>query len=210
MRLSRFHLNELSTSLAHIFRHRRSSETFSLILSAILVGGLAGLAAVGFDWLVVHMGVFVTALRAQLGSLLGALMVVAIPALGGLLITPIVVAWAPDARGSGIPGVMLAVSNLAGRVPKRLVFWRPLASAVSIGSGASLGTEGPVVQLGASLIADLLKLNTVSAACRLCTVAGQTDRSASSDKPISPEPITTPCNATAAPKNRKRPYGSVI
>jgi CIC family chloride channel protein len=162
MRLPRFRLQRLFNSLARVFHHQRSSETLSLILSAILVGGLAGLAAVGFDWLVVNMGMFVAALQDQVGSLLGALMVVAIPALGGLLITPIVVAWAPDARGSGIPGVMLAVSNLAGRVPKRLAFWRPLASAISIGSGASLGTEGPVVQLGASLAsltADLLKLN---------------------------------------------------
>lgn len=99
-------------------------------------------------------------LRVALGATWGPLVVVFVPALGGALVTPIVVHWAPDVRGSGIPSVMLAVSNFGGRVAKRIAAWRPLATALSVGSGASLGTEGPVVQLGAaiaSLVADTLR-----------------------------------------------------
>ena len=132
-------------------RGSASSDTVSLVLSAILVGTLAGLAAVGFDALVGSTGRGVATLQDRFGGWAAVLITVATPALGGLLVAPIVTRFAPDARGSGIPPVMVAVSNLGGRVSRGLLFWRPLATALSIGSGASLGTEGPVVQLGASL-----------------------------------------------------------
>jgi chloride channel protein, CIC family len=128
-----------------------SSETLSLVASAIVVGSLAGLAAVGFDRLVHLVGDLVQFGRAHLGLLPTALLTVLTPAVGGLLVAPIVMRWAPDARGSGVPHVMVAVSNLGGRVPRRLLFWRPVATALSVGTGASLGSEGPVVQMGAAV-----------------------------------------------------------
>lgn len=132
-------------------RERESLEALALVWSAILVGVLVGLAAVGFDALVRGAAFVVGELRGRTGTGWAALVTLGTPALGGLLVAPIVTRWAPDVRGSGIPQVMVAVSNLGGRVSRRLLLWRPLASALSIGSGASLGTEGPVVQLGASL-----------------------------------------------------------
>lgn len=141
---------------------RESSEALSLVLSAIAVGVVVGLAAVAFDALVHALGDLVARLRREYGPLRGLLIAVLSPAVGGLLITPIVLRIAPDVRGSGIPAVMLAVSNFGGRVAKRIALWRPIASTLSIGSGASLGTEGPVVQMGASiasLMADGLKLS---------------------------------------------------
>ncbi|MDZ7799953.1 MAG: chloride channel protein [Trueperaceae bacterium] len=128
-----------------------ANETLSLIASAIVVGGLAGLAAVAFDALVGGAGNTVQALSDAIGFVPAALVTLLVPALGGLLVAPIVLHLAPDARGSGIPQVMVAVSNLGGRVPRRLLLWRPVATVLSIGSGGSLGTEGPVVQIGAAL-----------------------------------------------------------
>ncbi len=144
------------------FRFARSSETFSLVGSAVVVGALAGLAAVAFDAMVGGTGRWVAWLQGSVGFVPGAILTVLTPAVGGLLITPLVLRVAPEARGSGIPQVMVAVSNLGGRVSRGLLLWRPLATAVSIGSGASLGTEGPVVQLGASLsnlVASVFRLN---------------------------------------------------
>lgn len=152
----------LTRALAWLLPGTRTSETLALILLAVLVGVLTGLAAVGFDLLVRATGRALAALPTLLGAVPGALATALAPALGGLLVAPIVVGWSPNARGSGIPGVMYAVSNLGGRVPRNLVFWRPLATTLSIGSGASLGTEGPVVQLGAalsSLLAEPLALS---------------------------------------------------
>jgi len=128
-----------------------STEALSLVVSAIVVGAMAGLAAVGFDRLVHAVSDLVILGRDRLGMLPTALLTVLTPAVGGLLVAPIVVRWAPDARGSGISNVMVAVSNLGGRVPRRLLFWRPLASALTVGSGGSLGPEGPVVQIGAAI-----------------------------------------------------------
>jgi chloride channel protein, CIC family len=136
---------------SRLLHYRESSATISLIVSAVVIGVLAGLAAVAFDAVVHLMGEFTHNAQASLGGILGPIVAVLTPALGGLLITPIVVKWSPDVRGSGIPLVMLAVSNFAGRIPKRVAFWRPIASTLSIGTGASLGTEGPVVQMGASI-----------------------------------------------------------
>ena len=140
----------------------RSSEALSVIVTASLVGALAGLAAVAFDVAVRVTVQFLRDVPLLLGPVLGTVSTVLTPALGGLLVAPIVARWSPDVRGSGIPAVMYAVSNLGGKVPRRLAFWRPLASILSIGSGASLGTEGPVVQLSASvssILAQALRLN---------------------------------------------------
>jgi chloride channel protein, CIC family len=140
----------------------RSSEALSVIVTASLVGALAGLAAVAFDVAVRVTVQFLREVPLLLGPYLGTLTTVLTPALGGLLVAPIVARWSPDVRGSGIPAVMYAVSNLGGKVPRRLAFWRPLASILSIGSGASLGTEGPVVQLSASvssILAQAMHLN---------------------------------------------------
>ncbi|MEJ2358940.1 MAG: chloride channel protein [Deinococcales bacterium] len=145
----------LARALSALLPGTRSSETIALIVTAITVGVLTGLAAVGFDLLVRATGKALVALPSLLGALPGAIATVLVPTLGGLLVAPIVVRWAPDARGSGIPGVMYAVSNLGGRVPRVLALWRPLATTLSIGSGASLGSEGPVVQMGASLASTL-------------------------------------------------------
>lgn len=152
----------LTRMLARLLPGTRSSETLALVLLAVVLGVLTGLAAVGFDLLVRATGRALTALPTLLGALPGALATALAPAVGGLLVAPIVVHWSPNARGSGIPSVMHAVSNLGGRVPRNLAFWRPLATTLSIGSGASLGTEGPVVQLGgalASVLAEPLALS---------------------------------------------------
>ena len=136
-------------------------EALSVVLSALLIGIIVGFAAVGFDIMVHTTGSLVHRARVMLGNLWGPLVVMLVPAAGGILVAPIVVRLAPEVRGSGIPAVMLAASNFGGRISKRIALWRPVASTLSIGTGASLGTEGPVVQMGgslASLVADGLKL----------------------------------------------------
>lgn len=148
--------------LGRILPAGRPREAVSVILTAAVVGALSGLAAVAFDVSVRLTGETLASLPQLLGPYLGAAAILLAPALGGLLVAPIVVRYSPESRGSGIPAVMFAVSNLGGHVPRRLAFWRPLASVLSIGSGGSLGTEGPVVQLSAavsSIIATPLKLN---------------------------------------------------
>jgi CIC family chloride channel protein len=84
-----------------------------------------------------------------------------IPAAGGLIVGPLVYFFAREARGHGVPEVMAAVALRGGVIRRRVVAIKSLASAISIGSGGSVGREGPIVQIGSALgsaIGQALKL----------------------------------------------------
>ncbi len=59
--------------------------------------------------------------------------------------------WAPEAQGHGIPEVQYAVRQRGGRIRPRVAIVKALGSALSIGSGGSVGREGPIVQIGSSI-----------------------------------------------------------
>jgi CIC family chloride channel protein len=77
--------------------------------------------------------------------------VIALPVLGLLTVTAIVRRWAAEARGHGVPEVQYAVRRRGGRIRARVAAVKALASAICIGSGGSVGREGPIVQIGSSL-----------------------------------------------------------
>jgi len=84
------------------------------------------------------------------------------PALGGLIVGPLVHYLAPEAKGHGVPEVMEAVHLKGGTIRPRVVMVKALASAVCIASGGSVGREGPIVQIGSALsstIGQLFKLS---------------------------------------------------
>ena len=76
---------------------------------------------------------------------------IAIPALGGLIVGPLIYYFAREAKGHGVPEVMAAVALRGGVIRRRVVAVKALASAISIGSGGSVGREGPIVQIGSAL-----------------------------------------------------------
>ena len=82
---------------------------------------------------------------------LGIWFVVLAPVIGGLIYGPLVARFAPEARGHGVPEVMLAVNRLGGRIRPQVPVVKSLASAICIGSGGSVGREGPIVQIGSAL-----------------------------------------------------------
>jgi CIC family chloride channel protein len=82
---------------------------------------------------------------------LGGWFVVAAPVVGGLIYGPLVSRFAPEARGHGVPEVMYAVNRLGGRMRPQVPIVKSLASALCIGSGGSVGREGPIVQIGSAL-----------------------------------------------------------
>ena len=82
---------------------------------------------------------------------LGIWFVVLAPVLGGLIYGPLVARFAPEARGHGVPEVMLAVNRMGGRIRPQVPVVKSLASAICIGSGGSVGREGPIVQIGSAI-----------------------------------------------------------
>jgi CIC family chloride channel protein len=87
-----------------------------------------------------------------------------VPAAGGLIVGLIVHFFAQEAKGHGVPEVMEAVALKDGRMRTRVVFAKAFASALSIGSGGSVGREGPIVQIGSAMGSAIGKLMKLSGA----------------------------------------------
>lgn len=84
-----------------------------------------------------------------------------VPTLGGLLVG-ILLERVPRVRGSGVPQVKAAYSIRSGRLRARDAVARFVVSAIQLGSGASLGREGPTVHMCAaagSVVARLFALS---------------------------------------------------
>ena len=99
--------------------------------------------------------------------------IVLLPALGGLVVGPIIMYFAPETRGHGVPEVMEAVALKGGKIRKRVAAIKVIVSSITIGSGGSAGREGPIAQIGASigsLLGDLFKLSQYET--RLLVVCG--------------------------------------
>jgi CIC family chloride channel protein len=86
-----------------------------------------------------------------------------IPAFGGLIVGPLIYFFAREAKGHGVPEVMAAVALRGGVIRKRIVAVKALASAISIGSGGSVGREGPIVQIASAMASSIGQLLKVSA-----------------------------------------------
>ena len=82
------------------------------------------------------------------------LMVIA-PAIGGLFIGLIVQYVEPRAAGGGIPQTKEAYWNNNGILTIKEAFWRFILTVISLGSGGSLGREGPTVHLCASVASQI-------------------------------------------------------
>ena len=77
--------------------------------------------------------------------------VACVPALGLLAVSWFTRRYAPEAQGHGVPEVILAVARNDGVIRPRVSMVKILASGVCIGTGGSIGREGPIVQIGSSL-----------------------------------------------------------
>lgn len=80
------------------------------------------------------------------------------PVLGGLIYGPLVDRFAKEARGPGVAEVMFATTERGGRIRPRVAAVKSLASALCIGSGGSVGREGPIVQISSGLGSSLGQL----------------------------------------------------
>src|ERR1700744_1235818 len=73
------------------------------------------------------------------------------PVIGGLIVVFLVRRFAPEAKGHGVPEVMDAIFYTRGKIRGTVAVIKALASAISIGSGAAVGREGPIIQIGSAL-----------------------------------------------------------
>ena len=122
-----------------------------LIILAVVVGVLTGLGSVGFIFVLEAVSEFARGPVAGLFSRFGPAQLVLLPAIGGLLVGPIVHRFAREAKGHGVPEVMTALALGGGRIRKRVVTVKVIASSLTIGFGGAAGREGPMVQIGSAI-----------------------------------------------------------
>jgi len=128
----------------------RSNELVAGLALSIVVGVIAGLGAVAFRWLISTFQTLFFSNGATYLGFLGQYHVILIPAAGGLIVGLLVYFGAREAKGHGVPEVMEAVAVRGGRIRPRVAVVKALASSICIGSGGSVGREGPIVQIGSS------------------------------------------------------------
>ena len=139
------------TRFGRWLNRRQPSEEVVLFGTALLVGLGAGVGAVIFRYLIQAVGWIGYTWFPSVTSDWGNAYVVIVPAIGGLIVGLLVYFFAPEAKGHGVPEVMEAVAIHGGRIRPQVAVIKSLASSICIGSGGSVGREGPIVQIGSAL-----------------------------------------------------------
>jgi CIC family chloride channel protein len=151
----------------------------TLSLLAVVVGVVTGFGAVGFRDLIglVHNAVFLGRYAWAYDSSLFTPFnpwgpyVILVPVAGGIVVTFLVSTFAPEAKGHGVPEVMDAIYYKQGLIRPVVAVVKSLASAVAIGTGAAVGREGPIIQIGSALGSTLGQVIRMQAGQRITLVA---------------------------------------
>jgi CIC family chloride channel protein len=158
---------------------KRGIGLFELSLLALLVGMITGIGAVAFRALIalIHNVAFLGQFSIEFdanqftpASPWGA-WIILVPVIGGLIVVFLVTNFAPEARGHGVPEVLDAIYYKEGKIRPVVAAIKSLASAFSIGTGAAVGREGPIIQIGATLGSSVGQLINMAPWQRITLVA---------------------------------------
>ena len=134
-----------------------------VLVVTVIVGLVCGLVAVAFHLAIQAAERLLIGNAVALGGWRGTALVIALPAAGGLAAGVLLARVFPGSRGSGIPQVKRAYALGDGRVPFRDAIGKFLVGTLQIGSGASLGREGPTVQICAGATTLIARLTALPA-----------------------------------------------
>lgn len=157
----------------------RRLGTLAFSLLSVVVGVVAGVGAVFFRALIAalhnllllgrfsfHYDANAWTPRSPWGP--GVMLV---PVAGAVAVAYLVKNFAPEARGHGVPEVMDAIHYQKGVIRPVVAVIKSLASAISIGSGGSVGREGPIIQIGSSFGSTLAQMLRLAAWERMTLIA---------------------------------------
>lgn len=131
-------------------------RTLVLAAMALLVGSGGAAAA----WALVKLIALVTNLAwfgrfsvvdVHMGEVTRGPWMVAVPALGGLIIGLMARFGSEKIRGHGIPEAIEAILIGGSRLSPKVAVLKPVSSAISIGSGGPFGAEGPIIMTGGAI-----------------------------------------------------------
>lgn len=155
------------------FRNLSLPDYLSFTIYSLLIGIVAGLSAVFFHNSIDFFNGLFFEQTAEGLFFLGAGALIVLPAIG-MLIQALMIKIAPViAQKKGVPEVVKSVALRGGYIPLKTTIFHFLAPVICIGSGGTVGPEGPAAQLGggvSSKICQLLGLSDVRR--RVFTAAG--------------------------------------
>ncbi len=125
-------------------------ERRRLLILTVLIGITCGFAAVAFHVALSWMEDQFASLIARSDGYSWIAWLLIIPTVGGL-ICGILLERIPEARGSGVPEIKGAYATEETKIPLKVVIGKFFISLLQIGSGASLGREGPTVLICAGI-----------------------------------------------------------
>ena len=164
------------------WQHRSTTEPLPntiMLFLGLIIGIMSGFGAVGFRYLIaiVHNVMFnwnwsfdYSAIKPTAPSFWG-WAVIFVPVYGGIIIVFLISRYAKEAKGHGVPEVIEAIRFKAGAIRPIVAIIKAVASAISIGTGASVGREGPIAQIGATLATSLAKIIKVPTSQRIILLA---------------------------------------
>ena len=149
------HLNSKSYDLfRYIVDSLHINENTVVLIIASIIGMCGGFTAVGFFKLIVFIQTIAIGGSTDILELLNELpwyVKLLLPSIGGVIAGPLIYYFGQETKGHGVPEVMEAIALRSGRIRSRVLFLKTFVSAVTIGTGGSVGREGPIVQIGSSL-----------------------------------------------------------
>jgi CIC family chloride channel protein len=172
----------INSASSSSFNSKNSEVHFSIAAMcalAAIVGIITGVGALIFRLMIsfVHNLLFLNTISLSYDSSVftpahpwGA-WVILVPVIGAIIVTFIVANFAPEAKGHGVPEVMDAIYYKGGIIRPVVAAVKSVASAVAIGSGAAVGREGPIIQIGSALGSTFGQIVRLSQGQRIILVA---------------------------------------
>ena len=132
------------TELLSRFQAVSAREALVMMTAALAIGLVCGILAVGLNWSVHSLRLFITEL--DLGW-----RVIFFPALGAGIAVFLVRSLMQDSAGHGVSDVIKAMAMGSEALRRRMIYSRFIGSLLTVGSGGSTGLEGPIVSIGGAL-----------------------------------------------------------
>ena len=137
-------LTGTETDLLSRFQAVSAREAMVMMTAALAIGLVCGIIAVGLNWSVHSLRLFITELELGWGAIF-------FPALGAGIAVYLVRYIMHDYSEHGVSDVIKAMAIGSEALKRRMIYSRFFGSFLTVGSGGSTGLEGPIVSIGGAL-----------------------------------------------------------
>ena len=159
--------------------HEKSLHLVPMIAISLVIGIFAGFGAIAFKAMIgfVHnlsfngkLNVVFDVYQHAAKSVWG-IGFIFVPVLGAVIVCWLTQTFAPEARGHGVPEVMNAIYYNDGKIRPIVALVKSICSSISIGTGGSVGREGPIIQIGAAFGSFMGQVITMAVRQRVALIA---------------------------------------